>query len=301
MNYTEISQIKDYITTLELDKSPNTIRSYTTAIQLLIDIMNIESFEDIANLQTKDFREFQQQLKERGNSSSTINARMRPIKAMMAWLEENEDLKNLANVQKVKYLKVPKREKEFLTEDEILQMMNACSNKRDRLILAVLLSTGIRRGELVSLKTENYIDNHITVIGKGDKERTLVLPNDVCQLMDEWIIYRNKKYGTDNPYLFLSKYGEKYTGDGINQKIKGIMCSAGFSEKRIAEIHTHSLRHTFVANLFEANGDIFTAQKALGHANLSTTQGYAHIRNSALDDRMLQMKSVLPREEINEQ
>jgi site-specific recombinase XerD len=289
---TNIAEINEYITTLKLDKSSRTIVSYEAAIQKLIRFLNIQTFEDLKNVTPSNLRELQNNMKESGLQASSINANMRPLKAMFNWFVENQYVES-SPVSKVKALKTPKKLLAYLTEEETSLIVKSCKRVLDKLIIVLLITTGLRRNELVSLKISDIVGNHIIVNGKGSKQRKLILHPDVCVLLNQWLKIRNRKYGDSCEYLLISKMGKQFTGNAIRDKVKASMKRAGFSEERIQEIHTHSLRHTFVANLFESGADIFTAQSALGHSDLATTQIYAHLRNSALDRAMLNQKSIL--------
>jgi site-specific recombinase XerD len=292
MKYENISEIKEYFENLKIDKSPHTIRAYSTSINLLLDFTGAENFSDVIKITPQDLRSFQRKLKEGGSEMSTINSRMRPIRAMFNWLVLNEYLESTP-ASKVKDLKTPKKMINFLSEEEIVSMINASDNIRDRLIIALLVATGIRRNELISLKVNDFDGKHIIINGKGSKQRKLMIQEDVSKLMYQWISIRNKKYGGINDYLFVSNHKTKFDGDSILEKVKSTMRKANFTDERIQQIHTHSLRHTFVANLFESGADIYVAKNALGHENLSTTTLYSHLRNTAMDKAMGNMKSFI--------
>lgn len=287
-----IPEVEEYLNTLKLDKSPHTIVSYKAAIDKLFLFANINNFENIKSITSADCREHQSNMKNKGMQASSINANIRPLKAMFNWFVENEYLES-SPFSKVKDLKTPKKLLAYLTEEEVSLMIGACKNILDKLIIALLITTGLRRNELVSLKISDLVGNHIIVNGKGSKQRKLILQPEICILLDQWLKIRNKKYGDTCEYLLVSKMGGRFSGNAIREKVKTVMRNAGIPEERVEQIHTHSLRHTFVANLFESGADIFTAQSALGHQNLATTQIYAHLRNSALDRAMLNQKSIL--------
>jgi integrase/recombinase XerC len=226
---------------------------------------------------------------------SSVNSYLRPLKTIFNYLVENEIIEDNP-FGKIKLLKTQKKLVSYLSEDEINIMIKSCDIARtsptDKLILVLFLTTGIRREELINIKISDICGQHVTINGKNNKQRKLILQPEIFKLLESYIPYRLKKYGVLHPELFISKYGTKFTGDGISKKIKRIMKESGFSAERISQIHTHSLRHTFVANLFESGADIYTAQKALGHELLKTTEIYAHLRNSALDRSILNMKPL---------
>lgn len=285
-----IPEIQEYLDSLKIDKSEHTVRAYSTSVNMLLNFLKVKTIEEFSLVTSKELRAFQEHLKNNGSSLSTINSRLRPIKAMYNWLQSNEYIEN---VPKIKELKTPKKITHFLSEEEVSYMLKGCKNDLDRLIIALLVTTGLRRAELINLKLSDYDGTHIIVNGKGNKQRKLILQKEIKEMLDKWIETRNKKYGNKLENIFISKSRTKFNGSSILDKVKYIMRNSGFSEERISQIHTHSLRHTFVANLFESGADIYAAKMALGHQQLSTTQIYAHLRNTALDKAMSNMKSIM--------
>lgn len=289
-----IEEVREYLGTLELDKSPHTITSYNVAIAKFFGFLNIETLEDMGEITSAGCRDYQKHLKDKGLQFSSINTNTRPLKTLFNWLIENDYLE--ANPFKnVKYLKEPKKEKAFLTEKEVEGMMMAATRVEDKVILAILVTTGLRRSELINLKLTDYRDCHVQVMGKGKKQRTLILQDTVCGALDFYISKKRnkKKSNLSEPWLFCSKNGGQFTGEAIRMKVKSALRRSGINEERLKSLSTHTLRHTFTANLFESGADVRVAQAALGHANLATTQIYAHVRNSALDRAMLNQKEIL--------
>jgi len=291
-DYDFITEVNEYFDVLGLDKSKNTIVSYRNAVKKFFDFLDVKSFGDIRNITSKDCRSYQAFLKDNGLQPSSANANVRPLKVLFNWLVENEYLDS-SPFNKVKYIKEPKREKDILTEEETFAIVQACDRLEDKVIIAILLTTGLRRDEITSLRLEDYHKCHIQVIGKGDKQRTLILHDSVCELLNNYIKIRNRKYKNEDSWIFISKNGGRFTGEAIRLKVKKAMLNAGIDEERIKKLSVHTLRHTFTANLLESGADIRVAQKALGHGNIETTMRYAHLRNSALDKAMLNTKTVL--------
>ena len=233
INHENIKEIKDYMNTLRLDKSPHTITSYSSAINRFFDFLGIVSFQDIAEITPDSCREYQLHLKEiEGLQFSSINANTRPLKTLFNWLVENDYLQ-ISPFDKIKYLKEPKKEKAFLTEKEIEGMMMAATRLEDKVILAILITTGLRRSELVNLKLSDYRDCHIQVMGKGKKQRTLILQNSVCQLLNHYISKRRnrKPSNLNEPWLFCSKNGGQFTGEAIRAKVKNALRRSGIDEE----------------------------------------------------------------------
>jgi integrase/recombinase XerC len=290
MSYENISEIVDYLEALRLDSSPKTIETYIYSIDKFVSYFKIESFDEIKSLTASDIRKFQSFLKDSGLAMSSINTVMRPLKAMYNWFINDKKLSDNPLLG-VKALKEPKKEQAFFTEQEMKALIISAPKLENKLIFALLFTTGLRRDELVKLRVENFNGTHIKVEGKGQKERSLILQRDVIVMLYFYLEWRNQKYGYDLPNIFLSKYKTPFKGESILYKVKAGIKRAGFPENRIKALHTHSLRHTFCTNILEVS-DPYTAQKAMGHANLSTTTKYMHLRDSALDRAMLNQQPI---------
>jgi len=286
-----INQIDEYLNVLAVDKSPNTIIVYSSAIKKMIEYLNIKDFSDIERIISVNLRSHQSNMKVLGLSFSSINTNMRPIKAMFNWLVENEYLKK-SPMKKVKDLKEPKKVLAYLSEDEQKEMIGVCKNDLDKLIVAIFISTGLRREELANLTLNSFNSTHILISVKGNKERELILQPPVIDLLNKYLTYRNKKYGNKTDALLVSKMGRHFSGNGIYKKIKSILKLTNISKERIKYIHVHTTRHTFCTNMLEITS-LPQVQKMMGHERSETTMRYAHVRNSAIDQSMLKQKDIL--------
>lgn len=291
-----IQEIDEWIDTIKIDKSKHTLTMYQSALNKLFEYNKIKSFDDIKKITSSDIRNFQKYLKESGLQESSVNSNIRPIRSMFNWLVYNEYLEKSPMI-KIKDLKCAKKEREFLSEDEQEKIILSCDKIQDRLILALLITTGIRRDELCRLSLKDFDGTHILVHGKGKKERSLRLQDDVIQLMNLYIEHRNKKFGDGTDALVVSSYGNHYTGNAIYKKIKTVMKKAGLPEDRIEKIHPHSCRHSFVANMLDGGADIFVVSNALGHSKLEITSNiYGHIHSKTMDRAMMNQKSIFKKE-----
>ena len=292
METTNIKQIDEYLSSLS-DKSKHTYRSYSYAIKLFCEKMNIQSWEDIENITSADIERYKNILKKE-MSPSTVNTRLRPIEAMFGWfIKPMKYLKENPFVG-VEYLVPSKKVQTVLTDEEKLKIFDGAKTAEDKLILALLLTTGLRREELVNIKLSDIIDNrYIKIVGKGNKEALIVLHDDVLRFLPNYLRIRNmSKKSKNNDYLFPSSHGGHYTGTTIYNRIKKIMERAGFDENRIKDIHPHSFRHTFTTSLFDANANAEIIRQAVRHSSITTTMNYAHLSRKALDNTLLNQKSI---------
>jgi integrase/recombinase XerD len=297
MKYDHIKQVEDYFSFMEMDKSEHTIRSYVSATERFFDYMQIKSLEDIKKITSSNCREYIKNLKDSGLGNSSINAHIRDLKAIFNWMRKEECLEK-SPFDNIKLLQMGEREPIFLSIEEAEKVIASCKRLEDKAIVSLLLTTGMRREEIVDLTLAGYNGTHVTFIGKGNKQRTLPLFPEVIELLDKYIKIRNKKYGDTYKCLFVSKSCKIYNRDGrfsgeaIRSKVKHACKMAGFSEDRINELSTHKLRHTFAVILMSTTDDIRIAQEALGHSDIKTTMKYAHLLNKKFDNAILNQPNL---------
>jgi site-specific recombinase XerD len=291
MTYESIPEIVNYIKAKKMDKSEHTIISYISAINKFLEFSKATSILEIEQYDSDKVREFQFWLQENGLENSSINTAMRPLKALFYWMIKNKKAKRNPFLG-IEQLKTPKIEQAYFTEDEERVLISSTKSFENKLIFAILLRCGLRRTELITLTVDNFTGDHIKVEGKGKRQRSLILEREVSDMLYMYLDWRNKKYGDKNKEIFLSKYNKPYSESAILYKLKTSLKYAGFPEKRIKELHVHSLRHTFCTNMYEVAKDDYTVQRAMGHESQKTTTLYSHLRDTALDRAMLSQKPI---------
>jgi len=190
----------------------------------------------------------------------------------------------------------------FLTYDELQRLFSVVdtttpSGFRDRTILEMFYSSGLRVSELVDLKLSNIYRQRqlLRVFGKGSKERIVPYSDDAARYLHEYIDrmrYQLMKKGDFNEYVFLNNRGGKLTRQGIWKKLKEFAVLAGITK----DISPHKLRHTFATHLLEGGADLRSVQVLLGHSSINTTEIYTHVEQEAIH-REFDKKH--PRENIN--
>ncbi|MCE0483349.1 MAG: tyrosine recombinase [Methylacidiphilales bacterium] len=176
---------------------------------------------------------------------------------------------------------------ETLTEAEVNQLLSfdlpeTPLGLRDRALLEVLYASGLRAGEIVSLRLENVLreDKLLRVIGKGNKERLVPMGEKAAAAVDRWLargrpLLVKPKTGGE---LFLGGHGRRLTTARIWQIVRDIAALAGIRKK----IWPHLLRHSFATHLLSHGADLRAIQEMLGHASLATTQIYTHVDHARL-------------------
>ena len=176
----------------------------------------------------------------------------------------------------------------FLTYDELQRLFSVVdtstpSGFRDRTMLEMFYSSGLRVSELVDLKISNIYRQRqlLRVFGKGSKERIVPYSDDAARYLHEYIDrmrYQLMKKGDFNEYVFLNNRGGKLTRQGIWKKLKEFAVMAGITK----DISPHKLRHTFATHLLEGGADLRSVQMLLGHSSINTTEIYTHVEQEAI-------------------
>ena len=186
-------------------------------------------------------------------------------------------------------LDMPKRQASlprYLEESECERLLAACDGPfalRDYAILMLLLSCGLRVSELVSLNTTDVYEDHVRVLGKGNKERIVFFAEGCREALDDYLDVRNIEHvkESDKHALFISRKNCRITVRGIQNMLDSKLLAAGLDASRYSP---HKLRHTAATLMLKNGVDTRALQEVLGHSNLNTTQIYTHLDNAALHE-----------------
>lgn len=149
---------------------------------------------------------------------------------------------------------------------------------RDYCILTLFLNCGMRLSELCNIKLKDIKGDTITIVGKGDKERTVYLNKECMKAINNYLEDR-ETLKTDEGYLFLSNRKSKISPRNVEILVKKHIENAGFKDKKYTP---HKLRHSAATMYFKQGVDIRSIQEILGHENISTTQIYTHVDSEEL-------------------
>lgn len=173
---------------------------------------------------------------------------------------------------------IPKHEdtvRTFLEPDEVAEMINGATSVRNKAMLSLLYSSGVRVSELVSLNRDSIHDRCFTVVGKGKKSRLCFIDERTEGLLAEYL----KSRADNSNALFVSnEYKERLSVSTVQFIIRYARQKLGINKA----VTPHTFRHSFATNYIKNNGDIRPLSKLLGHANLETTAIYTHIEDNEL-------------------
>lgn len=271
---------------LEVEKgySPHTIDGY------LRDLAEFERFlgdkHDIRGVGAADVRGFVVSLYGK-NSGATVGRKLSALRTFFRYLQRSKiiDIDPLAGVAGPK---VGRAIPVFLTVDETFALLESPARQdtfmeRDRAILELLYSTGMRVSELVSrdLADLDFNEGMLRVRGKGGKERLVPVGRPAIEALHGYFPSRSlllqeraaKGKGADERALFLNSRGGRLTTRSVERFVRAYGERAGISQI----VTPHALRHSFATHLLEMGADLRSVQELLGHASLSTTQRYTHL------------------------
>lgn len=148
-------------------------------------------------------------------------------------------------------------------------------NKRDRALVELIYSSGLRLAETVSLNLVDidWGDAMLTVTGKGRKTRTLPIGSHAIVALKGWLEARKLYTQNDESALFTTQRGQRISHRAVQMRMQQLSIKQGMDNP----VHPHMLRHSFASHMLESSGDLRLVQELLGHANISTTQVYTHL------------------------
>jgi len=290
INQTELSQnMKLFLGWISAEKglSDNTGNSYAC------DLFNLKNFLQKNNLSenavsSQDLQKYVEELCDVGYASTSIQRCISAVRGYFRFLcdegiLQTDPTQNLETPKKSRYLP------DVLCQEDVELLLEAAFEDgrkaalRDRAILELLYSTGMRVSECVGVTTEQFLANneYMFVRGKGSKER--IVP--VGEIAREWVLrYMNEerpifvKTASEN-FLFLNqKFGKPLT----RRAIWDIITQAAIKANISAHISPHTMRHSFATHLLEGGCDLRIVQEFLGHANITTTEIYTHVSRTHL-------------------
>lgn len=290
----------EFLEYLEVERgsSPLTIRNYRHYLSRFCQWMNKENIRqelrDINQDIIRSYRLYLARLTDTGGntlSRKTQGYHAIALRSFLKWCVKN-DFRVMAP-DKIELPKIPERQIKFLSGEEVDRLLNApslstLSGKRDKAILEVLFSTGLRVSELVGLNRDK-IDlkrREFGIVGKGGKARVVFLSLRAAEWIKKYLDAREDKFKP----LFIRHKGkvDPSTGDAsmrlTPRSVQRMLKKYSRKMKLTIDATPHVLRHSFATDLLIAGADIRSVQEMLGHKNIQTTQVYTHVTHKHLKE-----------------
>jgi tyrosine recombinase XerC len=270
--------IGKFINYLKIEKnySEHTLRCYESDLKELSSFLENKDPKKITHLH---LRRYLAHLKQKNHAKRTIVRKLGAIRSFFRFLSRDKYIKTNP-ADGVFTPKLDKKLPEFLDADKIIKLITAptkdnVSGLRDRAILEVLYSTGMRVSELVGLDQDDvdFIAGVAKVRGKGKKERIALLGKQAQRALDDYMNKRETARSGSSKALFLNKLGTRLTDRSVRRIVDKYIRRCSIEQK----ISPHSIRHSFATHMLNNGADLRSVQELLGHKNLSTTQIYTHL------------------------
>lgn len=222
------------------------------------------------------------------DKSNKVTSRARKVASLRSFFNYLSTKAKVLEVNPAKELESPKLGKripKYLNVEESKQLLNAIdgdNKERDFAIITLFLNCGMRLSELISINLSQIKDDKLTVLGKGNKERTIYLNQASKNALNEYLCVRPKDNLKDKNALFLSEQRKRISPRTVQYIVKKYIIAAGLDPEKISP---HKLRHTAATLMYQyGNVDIRSLQEILGHESVSTTEIYTHINKDQLKD-----------------
>ncbi len=302
-----LNSFLDYTVTI-LNKSPNTVKEYNYDLAMFLKFIkirfNMTNEEDFSKIVVKDvtidtikkiklddIHAFLSYLTTTYHSKAATRARKASsIRVFFNYLCAKANLIEVNPAQNLETPKLDRRLPKYLSLEDSQKLLSTVDNPdnrnylRDYAIITLFLNCGLRLAELVGINIGDidFSENKMTVIGKGNKERTIYLNKACIRAIKEYLEVRPKegirtdKFNSKNA-LFLSERKERISRRTVQHIVDKELSAAGLASKKLS---THKLRHTAATLMYQyGQVDIRALQEVLGHESISTTEIYTHVAN----------------------
>jgi len=260
--------------------SPHTIKSYR---EDLVQFFSFLKNRKIATVEYATLRAFLASLKEENYSPRSSGRKVASIKAFYKFLTQKR-LVSFNPALLLRSPKLPERLPEFLSVEEVEKVLAAPAGEkwqavRDRAIMELLYSTGMRVGELAGLdETDvNLAEDVVKVMGKGRKERIIPVGKPAISAL---MAYLPRRHASGHRRLFINRAGKPLTERSVERMVQHYGKVAGIGRT----ITPHTFRHSFATHLLDRGADLRSVQELLGHERITTTQIYTHLTVERLRD-----------------
>lgn len=297
--------VKDYVRYLKLERnySPNTLEAYQRDLRYLLEFVKSKEIS-LLDVKLEDLEEFSAGLHDKNVGARSQSRILSGVRSFYRFLMIEDYLKN-DPTELLPFPQIGQHLPEYLTVEEVDLLEQAIDltkweGQRNKTIIEVLFSCGLRVSELVNLKLSDIFEEEkfIRVLGKGSKERLVPISETAINQLHYWYMDRNQmkiKQGEED-YVFLNRRGAHLTRTMILIMIKNAAKDAGIKKT----ISPHTLRHIFATALLKGGADLRVIQALLGHEDLGTTEIYTHLETSDLRREILEHhpRNIMYREKM---
>lgn len=289
MNYEEC--VEKYLNYLRVVKnvSPHTLRNYTLDLKTFKVFFSSQQSSDVFQIQDIDkraIRSFLAFLSAKKATKRTILRRLSALRSLYRFLLKEKVIEHNL-LEEIDSPKLEKRIPSSLSYEQVMRLFEQpdISNYlgfRDRCMMELFYSSGLRISELVGLNRQDFDQNNLRlrILGKGNKERIVPMTQTAAQWLKNYLHHperfidtKHHKAQSDPQAIFLNKWGKRLTVRSIDRTFEEYLKASGL----VGKITPHTIRHTIATHWLEKGMDLKTIQVLLGHSSLATTTIYTHV------------------------
>lgn len=273
----QIENFFDYLRT-ERRLSPLTQKHYRRDLETVVEFCDRQGIRDWPEIDSHRVRAFIAWQHRQGLSSSSLQRCLSALRSFFNFLLREE----VVTHNPAKGIRAPRSGRKLpaaLDVDQVSRLMEIPGKEplqiRDRAMLELLYSSGLRLAELVSLNLQDIDlrDATVRVTGKGAKTRVVPIGRMAREALQQWLKTRVALAGVEESALFVSQRGSRITPRNVQMRLR----EWGIKQGLDSRLHPHKLRHSFASHMLESSRDLRAVQELLGHADISTTQIYTHL------------------------
>lgn len=268
--------VENFLSHLRVERrlSSNTTESYQRDLLSLVEWMPPAGFHDWQSLNGESLRSYLASEHRRGLSAKSLQRRLSACRSMFQWQLKHGELKGNP-AQGIRAPKAARKLPQVLDPDEMTRLVEVPTDtelgKRDRAMLELFYSSGLRLSELCSLhwRDLDLADGLVRVLGKGSKVRIVPVGKFAREALENW---RKESAGKLDKPVFPGRNGT-ITPRAVQLRLRQLAQSQGIWKR----VYPHLMRHSFASHVLESSGDLRGVQELLGHSDIATTQIYTHL------------------------
>jgi integrase/recombinase XerC len=277
MKETETSLIDSFLGSLQ-HLSPHTRKAYQRDLKFFLEYCKEQRINKWQAMDGHRVRGFVAWRHRQGTGGKSLQRNLSAIRVFYRYLIE-QGMAKQNPAEGILAPKTPRKLPKALDADQATQLMlindQSLLAVRDRAMLELMYSSGLRLSELIQLNMNNLDlrDAVVTVLGKGKKTRTVPVGRHAIAALKKWFGFRHDIIKNEVTAVFVTQQGKRITPRAFQLRLKQWAIKQGIP----GNVHPHMLRHSFASHLLESSGDLRAVQELLGHADISTTQIYTHL------------------------
>jgi integrase/recombinase XerC len=262
----------------ERNLSEHTLNNYRRDLDRFMQHLDELSAADITAVKETHVSSYVAQRHRRQINAKSIQRELSAIRSVFNFLITEGELK-LNPAKEIRAPKTGRKLPRALDVDQIQHFLEITDTSpialRDRAILELFYSSGLRLSELVGLNLDsiNLSEAQVQVTGKGNKQRIVPVGRKAISSIKDWLKVRKQEDIVDKEALFVSRHGKRLSARSVQQRMRY------WAQKQAlpTHVHPHMLRHSFASHVLESSGDLRAVQELLGHSDINTTQIYTHL------------------------